>query len=272
MPAERSADPARAARAPRLAMIDTSATVETPERVWFRYRLAGPAQRAAAWTIDLMAQGVLIALAGAVATGLGVVTGIGEVGMGFVMLALFAVQWLYGAVFETLLDGRTPGKVVLELRVVRLDGAPARFQHFALRNLVRAADFLPTAFGLGVLVMAFDPYFRRMGDWVAGTVVVAENKSAMLDGVRIEPPVTEEERQALPVRVDLRPEELEVIEAFLRRRRLLNDQRAEELATNFGPALSERTGITANSWERVLTLAYARATGRDRPATERSVA
>lgn len=246
-------------------VIDTTATVETPERVRFRYRLAGPAQRAAAWGIDVVVQLLIAAGVALVVAMLSLVPTLGDVGVGLMLLAVFVVQWLYGVIFETLMAGRTPGKAVLELRVVREDGAPARFQDFLLRNLVRAADFLPAAFGLGVLVMALDPKLRRIGDLVAGTVVIAENRSRVLEAVRITPPVSEEERQALPARVDLRPEEIEVIEAFLRRRRRLNDQRAKELAAQLGPALSARTGIQADDWERVLTLAYARATGRDRP-------
>ena len=55
-----------------------------------------------------------------------------------------------------------------------------------------------------------------------------------------------------------------MIEEFIRRRPQLSRERAEELAELFGPALSERTGIEADTWERVLVLAYARATGKDR--------
>lgn len=248
--------------------IDTTETVETPERVRFRYRLAGPGQRAAAYTVDLAIQAVILASAGMVVALVSVLPGIGDLGMGLMLLVVFLVQWLYGVAFETALDGRTPGKMVLELRVVRVDGAPARFPDFLLRNLVRAADFLPFAFGVGVVVMTFDSRLRRLGDWAGGTVVIAENKSAMLGGVRIVPPVSDEERRSMPARIDLRPEEIEVIESFLRRRRTLSDERAEELAQHFGPELSARTGLEARSWERVLTLAYARATGKDRdPAT-----
>lgn len=248
--------------------IDTTATVETPERVRFRYRLAGPGQRAAAWTVDLAVQALVLVLVGIVVAMVSVLPGVAEVGAGLMLLVAFAVQWLYGAVFETLLGGRTPGKMVLELRVVRVDGAPATFPDFLLRNLLRAADFLPFGFGVGVVVMAFDSRLRRLGDWAGGTVVIAENKSAMLGGVRIVPPVSEEERRSMPARIDLRPEELEVIESFLRRRRTLSDERAEELAQHFGPELSARTGLEARTWERVLTLAYARASGKDRDPTE----
>jgi uncharacterized RDD family membrane protein YckC len=246
--------------------IDTTATVSTPERVWFRYRIAGPAQRGAAALLDLLLQMMLFWLLMLVVALFSVVPGIEGVSTGVMFLGMFVLWWLYGIVFETAFSGRTPGKMVLQLRVVRTDGGPARFPDLVLRNLVRAADFLPIGFGLGVVVMAVDPRFRRLGDLVAGTVVVAENKSAMLESVRIVPPVTEAERQALPARVDLRPEEIEVIEAFLRRRRQLSDERRAELVEEFGEMLSRRTGVQAESWERVVTLAYARATGKDRAA------
>ncbi|MEQ1503080.1 MAG: RDD family protein [Myxococcota bacterium] len=244
--------------------IDTTATVETPERVSFRYRLAGPGQRVAALAIDLAVQLAAMIALGLFAALFTTVPTLGEIGTGVALVGVFAVQWLYGAVFETLTHGRTPGKAALELRVVKVDGAPAQFRDFLLRNLVRAADFLPFGYAVAAAVMAFDPRLRRLGDLVAGTVVIAEDKSSMLDGVRIDPPVSEEERQALPARIDLRPEEIEVIESFLRRRRSLSDERAEELANHFAPALVERTGIEAPTAERVLTLAYARVTGKDR--------
>jgi hypothetical protein len=152
----------------------------------------------------------------------------------------------------------------MSLRVVRENGAPAQFQDYFLRNLVRPADFMPIAFGLGVLVMMFDRKLRRIGDLVAGTVVVVEERGTVLGGVTVEPPVTDVERQALPPRVELSRDEVAVIEAFLRRRRVLSAERAEELAMLFGPSLSARTGVSAPSWERVLVLAYARATGKDR--------
>lgn len=247
-----------------LERIDTTATVSTPERVWFRYRIAGPAQRGAAAAIDLLVQGLVLTVVFTLTSLVSVVPGLGGVGAGFQFLGLFAVWWLYGLFFEALLSGRTPGKIALSLRVVRVDGSPARFPDLVLRNLLRAADFLPIAFGFGVIAMAADPRFRRLGDLVAGTVVVAENKSAMLEPVRISPPVTEAERQALPARVDLRPDEIEIIESFLRRRRALSDDRRAELAEDFGEMLSRRTGVVAESWERVMALAYARATGKDR--------
>jgi uncharacterized RDD family membrane protein YckC len=242
--------------------VDTTAAVETPERIRFRYRVAGPAQRGAAWLVDLMLQAavstVIVAIAAVAST---LVEGLST---GLMLLGLFLLQWFYGVFFEVLLAGRTPGKVALELRVVRVDGSPARLPELLLRNLVRAADFLPFGFAVGVAVMASDRRLRRLGDLVAGTVVIAEDRTRLMSGVRVEPPVTEDERRQLPARVRLSAEELEVVESFLARRAQLGRERAEDLARHFGPELSRREGITAPTWERVLVLAYARATGKDR--------
>ncbi len=251
-------------------LLDTTATIDTPERVCFRHRLAGPGQRCAAWGIDVGVQILLILFLIALLIPFGAVPGLDGVGQGLMMFALFVIQWFYGAVFETLLSGRTPGKLLLDLRVVRVDGSPGQLPDYLLRNLLRSVDFLPSGFGLGVLSMTIDPKLRRLGDLVAGTVVVAEDKAHMLGGVTLDPPVSEAERQALPPRVDLSRSEVAVIEDLLRRRARLSDDRAEELARLLGPSLSERTGVEADSWERVLTLAYARATGRDRPPAQLS--
>lgn len=245
--------------------LDTTTLVDTPERIRFRHRIAGPGQRAAAFIVDSVLQLLVVAAMSVIAQLLARIPGLSGVGQGQLLLGMFAVQWLYGVFFEFVLAGRTPGKMAMDLRVVRVDGSPARLPDLLLRNLVRAADFLPVGFGVGVACMAIDPRMRRLGDLVAGTMVIAEDRSRSLLGVRIEPPVTEDERLALPARVDLRASEVEAIEALLSRRRELGTDRTEELARSLAPVLSERTGVEAATAERVLQLVYARATGKDRP-------
>lgn len=250
--------------ADRIELLDTTATVDTPERVRFQHRLAGPGRRGIAWLIDGF---IFLIVAIALSSVLGALEGapaLQKAGTGVFLVAMFFLQWGYGAFFETLLSGRTPGKLTMSLRVVREDGGPARLQDYVLRNLLRTADWVPFGFGLGLLVMLIDPQMRRLGDLVAGTVVVVEERRGMLGRIAIDPPVTQAEREALPPRVVLSRDETAVIEALLRRRHELSDERAEELAALFGPNLSERTGVLAPRWERVLVLAYARATGKDR--------
>ncbi len=247
-----------------LERIDTTAAVETPERVRFRYRLAGPGRRAVAWGLDGLVKILLLVVTLILLSPLMLLPEVSGVGIGLFLVALFLLEWGYGVFFETLFSGRTPGKFALDLRVVREDGAPGRFADFLLRNLLRAADFLPFGFAVGVATMFLDRKLRRLGDLLAGTVVVVEGRGRLHGEVVLDPPVSDLERQGLPPRVDLTREEIEVIEEFLRRRRTFSEERAEELAGLLGPALSDRTGVVAPSWGRVLALAYARATGKDR--------
>jgi hypothetical protein len=85
---------------------------------------------------------------------------------------MFLISWFYRVAFELLWQGQTPGKRILGLRVVRPDGsavdAPASF----LRNLLRFADGFMGLHLVALLVMISDPYFRRLGDIAAGTLVV----------------------------------------------------------------------------------------------------
>jgi uncharacterized RDD family membrane protein YckC len=250
-------------------LLDTTAAVITPERVRFRYRLAGPAQRGMAWLFDVLLRFVVVAIVAVFVTALSLtgLPGLDGISMGVFMLLLFALDWLYGVFFEWWWSGQTPGKWLLQVRVVRTDGSPVGLPDVALRNLLRAADFLPMGFALGVGVMLVDPKQRRLGDLVGGTVVVQEDRGRMLDTVRVLPPVTEEERQQLPAAVPLNAEELATLEDFMRRRRTLSPERAEELAALFAPQVTERFGVVAPTHERVLVLAYARATGKDDPQT-----
>jgi uncharacterized RDD family membrane protein YckC len=232
--------------------------------VRFRFRLAGPGQRAVAWGIDALIRMVLLLVFAVLLSPILLFRDVQGMGIGALLVIVFLLEWGYGVAFETLLSGRTPGKLVLSLRVVREDGAPGRFPDFLLRNLLRVADYLPGLFAVGLGCMLLDRKLRRVGDLVAGTIVVVEARGRVLGEVVVDPPVSDEERQALPPRVDLSVEEVGLLEEFLRRRPYLGAERTEELAWLLGPALRERTGIEAPTWERVLTLAYARATGRDR--------
>lgn len=246
--------------------IDTTILVQTPERVGFRFRVAGPAQRGAAWAVDLLLQIVVMILFW---FGLAMVIGttgssaLNGFGAGVNLVILFVVSWFYAAIFEVMWSGKTPGKAALGLRVVHGDGAPVTVRGAVLRNLLRAVDGLPVGYVMAVIVQAFDSRLRRIGDLVADTVVIVETPAELLSGVAVDPPVTEEERRNLPVKVLLHTHERRAIEALLRRSGRLSKARMEELAGFLAPALCERTGVEAPTALRALTLAYARATDRD---------
>ncbi len=89
-------------------------------------------------------------------------------------IALFVVGYFvidqgYFATSEVTTRGRTLGKHAVGLRVVARDGGTAATTAYLLRNLVREIDVL-----VGVFLMALDPMSRRLGDRLAGTLVVHE--------------------------------------------------------------------------------------------------
>ncbi len=244
----------------RVQRIDTTITVETPERVGFRFRIAGPGQRGLAWGLDAVIQLLLALGLGAILLVAGSSTDpLAGLTQGALLVAVFSLAWGYGALFEWAWHGRTPGKLVLGLRVVRGDGSPIGLREAVLRNLLRGVDGLPFANGVGAVVTLIDPRMRRIGDLVADTVVVVEQPVELLSEVEISRPVAEEERQLLPAGVRLSRRERRVIEGLLRRREDLAHARVEELAALVAPGISERTGVRAPTSLRVLELAWARA-------------
>lgn len=246
--------------------IDTVARVDTPERTQFAYRLAGPCQRAAAYLIDLGVKGGVLLGVGTVVFTLGAggetLAGIGQ---GLLLLGLFVLDWGYYVVCELGMAGQSPGKRAVNLRVVRSDGLAITFRESALRNLLRAADFLPTWYFLGGLCMALDPKFRRLGDIAAGTFVIVEKSEGALPPLQIEPPATAFELGELPGQLRLAGAELEAIEMLLRRSKELPRQRTKELADLVAPVLAARMNLTYRDSVRFLALIYRRVTGAGAP-------
>lgn len=247
--------------------LDTIATVDSPEQVRFVYRVAGPGRRALAYLIDLL-------IKTAVLLGLGLLLLIGGYhyvrltgwSVGIFTLVVFAIEWAYNVLFESLTSGRTPGKRALRLRVVKDGGYPIGFVDALLRNLLRAADFLPSGYALGVVVMGLDPRFRRLGDLVAGTMVVVEERSHLGVAVRLLPPPTAEELAAMPMAARLEAAEREALDLFVRRLERLGRARADELAGMVLPRFADRLPAAASDAPaRWLALLYFHATVR-RPA------
>ena len=153
-------------------MLDTAREVPTPEGIELSLRLAGPVSRALAWAIDLVVRMAVIAAFGAV---LGV---LGKFGWGLFLILWFALEWLYPTVFEVYFDGATPGKKSLGLIVLHDDGTPVRLAASFTRNLLRAVDFFPALYGVGLMTMLLNRDFKRLGDIAAGTVVVYRDPAA----------------------------------------------------------------------------------------------
>lgn len=149
--------------------MDRRDSVVTPEAVSLVVDTAGLGSRMIALIVDSLIQGAAV-LALTV-----VLAGIGEEIAGILYLvAVFVIVWGYFPVFESLWSGRTPGKRLQRLRVVRTDGQPAGVGPVIVRNIVRIADFLPAFYAAGSLSILLSRRHQRLGDLAAGTMVVRE--------------------------------------------------------------------------------------------------
>lgn len=244
--------------------LDTIAYVETPEHVRFRYRLAGPARRGAAYLVDLIVRAIVLACFAFLAAISGALGGYEldthGFGVGVLFTLFFLIDWFYFVASETLMGGRSIGKRAFRLRVVKESGVPLSFSDSLLRNLLRAADLLPGFYTLGFVVMSQDRYFRRLGDLVAGTLVVSEESSHVRAALTISPPPTARELSRIPARPGLSGQELEALELFVSRFGQLSEARQEELAEIIAPELARRLGLRFRSPARFLGLLYFRAT------------
>ena len=117
---------------------------------------------------------------------------------------------------------------MLDLRVVSSDGAPVGWLAACVRNLMRTVDMLPFGYACGLVSGLFDPWGRRLGDLVAGTMVVHVPKTRRL-------PVMAADGVMAPV-LPLRPEEQAAIVAFAERAPRLTPERQQELADIAAPA------------------------------------
>lgn len=233
---------------------DTTTRIEAPEHVAFEFDLAGPWRRAWAYAIDLLVRAaILSALVAALMASASLFLGWSEVfethaALG--LLAWFALEWFYHVGFEWLWDGKTPGKRVMHLRVVKSGGYPIGLQDAMLRNLLRAADSLPPigaglpmpTYLLGMLVSAADAQFRRLGDQVADTLVISDRPRFLRRPPPIEPPPTRRELETVPERPRLAIEERKVLDAFVARWPDIGAGRRDEIAQEFAVVLAERWG------------------------------
>lgn len=200
-------------------MLDTVRGVHTPEGVELKLPAAGPLLRSVAWGIDAGIRfGVLWVFAIALSF-------LGESGAGVAAVIAFAIWWIYPIVFEVLWQGQSPGKRAMRLRVVRSDGAPVGWQGAVVRNLLRTVDMLPLGYAAAIVTGFLDPWGRRLGDIVAGTLVVhLPPPSALSARVAGSDALSE----AVPVPLSV-PEQTAVI-AFDERAGALTVERQEELA------------------------------------------
>ncbi|MDR2881544.1 MAG: RDD family protein [Azoarcus sp.] len=213
-------------------MLDTIRTIETPEGVSIRLRLAGPVPRALAWLLDFFIRLIIYLIL------LLFLSQLGKFGLGIGMIVVFLGEWFYPVLFEVYAQGATPGKKTLGLAVLQDDGVPVGWSASVVRNLLRAVDILPLFYAFGLCSMLLNRNFKRLGDIVAKTIVVHRDKPKPLQKL---PPGF-----ASPLPVWLSSSEQQLIVAFAARVPRLTPDRAQELAQILRPARHTSTVLRAD--------------------------
>lgn len=216
-------------------VFDDTLAVETPEAVAFDLELAGVGSRGVAYVIDQLivalivaAEGLVLALLVAILAGAGLSEALGEDlvvfgTIGVALVLVFLTGYGYQIFYEVRRNGRTPGKRVAGIRVVREGGGRVTFGASATRNLMRIVDVLPSAYLVGIITVLLSRQRQRVGDMAAGTVVVYEPKERPLE-----------------IGSTLMSEKTELAFDYLRRRASLAPQAREVISREVLLALGER--------------------------------
>jgi uncharacterized membrane protein SpoIIM required for sporulation/uncharacterized RDD family membrane protein YckC len=189
------------------------------DNVLFDLPVASASTRGLAAFVDYLTIGFVMAVVVTVALFAG--HGLGLRSMWWVaglILALFALNYGFFAGFEIATKGQTPGKRLLGLRVVSRYGSRAGTAAVLVRNAVRDIDVV-----IGAPLMVLDPLSRRLGDRLAGTLVIRARASATAVVRRVPRSWT--------------PEQIAALESFLQRRSELLPERAERLALSLLAAI-----------------------------------
>jgi uncharacterized RDD family membrane protein YckC len=232
--------------------IDDRFSITTPEGVTVELVLAGAGSRGLAQMIDAIVQFILWIAAFAVIAGTTDAddvdpfspTDSDEVFVAFAILAavIFGITFLYDVLFETLGSGRTPGKRVMGLRVVRVGGGPVGFLSSSIRNLVRIVDALPGMYLIGLVAIVASSRNQRLGDLAAGTLVVRERTEARSPSTASwVPPTTA--APAIDVST-VTAEDLATIRKFLERRDSLGQAARANLASELAWRLAPKVAGT----------------------------
>ncbi len=231
--------------------------IETPEHVVFEYELAGLGSRLIAAILDVLVIGViLLGLFLGVVVVAGGLDAVAPWAMALGAVAAFVTFWGYPILFEVYWKGQTPGKRVLRLRVIREGGYALTPQAVIVRNLLRIVDFLPGGYFLGILTMMLNRRYKRLGDYVAGTLVIRESSAAQ-PPTRWETavPAGQEERIAELRRQGvhrLDASQLQLIRDFMRRRATLRPEARLRLAQQLAASVCETLGLEPQRGETFL--------------------
>jgi len=154
--------------------------IETAQNVTITQNVAGIGERILAYLID----SVIIVIYVLVALYVLSFANFGTDSMFLFIITLGLPVFLYHLLWETLWNGQTPGKGVMKIRVVKLDGSKPAFSNYLLRWLLRLVDISFTSGAVAVVTILLNGKGQRLGDIAATTTVISEKKNTGITTIR----------------------------------------------------------------------------------------
>lgn len=254
---------------PRPKQLDSIIRVVTPENIAFEYRVAGPFRRLPALLLDYAIISFVVVLVFVVTA---LTIGFLSVGLAAAigLVCQLVLSWFYGGLFETFMNGQTPGKWVFGLRTLTFDGRPINGMQAVLRNILRLAD---TFCGVGLLAMAMNDRYQRLGDLVCGTIVVVEEKPWLTGVAKLDDPRAIQLAGYLPPNYVVTKTQAKALANFVERRRFFSPQRRREVARHLAEPLLVKFGLPLDtSYDLLLCALYYRTFIADRVDDEKQLA
>jgi uncharacterized RDD family membrane protein YckC len=238
--------------------MDEAVVIETPEHVELSLELAGVGSRIMAGLLDVLLQGgIVLALTGIVGFAVpqsrryfgGQLTGWLLAGY---ILAIFVIVFAYQVFFEMRWSGQTPGKRWVHLRTVRDDGTAITFSESVVRNAFRPVDFIPMAYGVGLVCIFAHRANKRLGDMAAGTIIIKERTHELPQPWRPKEPFGPLPPEVVALvrqhRWKVTEEELRPVRAFLSRRSELQPDARQRVATALAVPMLRKMGAEQWVW------------------------
>ncbi|QYA26861.1 RDD family protein [Gramella sp. MT6] len=151
--------------------------IETAQNISIEQNVAGIGERILAFIIDLAIIVVYMIFASLIIAGINGDNG--NLMMYYLVLGL--PSFLYYLLWETFWNGRTPGKALVQIRVVKMDGTRPQFSNYLVRWLLRIIDISLTTGGVAVVTILLNGKGQRLGDIAAGTTVISDKKKIGID-------------------------------------------------------------------------------------------
>jgi uncharacterized RDD family membrane protein YckC len=229
--------------------------IKTPENVTIEYELAGIGSRSLAVIIDTLIRYlvyIVLAIPLFFMSSYQIESLFRGWKLAILILIFFLMNWGYFIFFEMIMQGKTPGKKLMKLRALKENGRPINFLDSFIRNLFRVI----IDNNIGIIIMFFNKRYKRIGDIVAGTIVIKERSLGKmvtlesLTNIRTNAETDNTPKADIDNNQEIRltTKEYEVLKNFLERRSKMDKKARWQMASKLYDYFYKKSGIQKENW------------------------